>query len=183
MGEAGAESLVVKVSEIQADKVRWHLIGHLQRNKLRRTLPLISWLHSGDSQRLLEAVDQTAAELNLQIPTLLEVNVSGDASKHGFAPQELPQSFEQLLRLRHLQIRGLMAMAGREDDLTAARAEFAQLRQLRDDLQTRFAGAVQLDQLSMGMSGDFEVAIEEGATMVRVGSALFETIATDEAHQ
>jgi uncharacterized pyridoxal phosphate-containing UPF0001 family protein len=107
---------------------------------------------------------------------LLEVNISGDATKHGFAPQQVEAAMLDVAQLEHIRVCGLMAMASREGDLAAARQDFIRLRTLRDALRTKCPTSVSLDQLSMGMSGDFPVAVEEGATMVRVGSALFEGV-------
>lgn len=154
--------------------VRWHLIGHLQRNKIRRTLPCLHLLHSADSQRLIEACGVEAIALGRTLPVLLEVNISGDAAKHGFRPEELPGLIETLGAIRGVDIRGLMAMSGLASDAEQTRREFAAVRDLRDRLQAQCPLGIQLRELSMGMSGDFEIAIEEGATLVRVGSALFE---------
>ncbi len=154
--------------------IHWHLIGHLQRNKVERTLPFVSLIHSGDSLRLLEAVDQAAAKIHRRIPMLIEINVSSDATKHGFKPAEVEPSLPKIAALPSLEIRGLMCMASREGDLTQARREFAELRELRDRLQRATPPNITLQELSMGMSGDFEVSIEEGATIVRIGSALYE---------
>lgn len=152
----------------------WHMIGHLQRNKARRTLPLVGMLHSVDSAALLEIVDRLAAETDRRLPVLLEVNVSGDLTKHGMAPSAVEPLLALLPQYAHLDVRGLMCMAGIEGDQSDARREFASLRELRDRLARHLPSGVSLDDLSMGMSGDYEVAIEEGATIVRVGSALFE---------
>jgi PLP dependent protein len=177
LGESRPQQLWQKAAALERADVAWHLIGHLQRNKVARTLPLVSLVHSGDSLRLLEALDAEAARANRDpLPVLLEVNVSGDSAKHGFRPSELQPLADQLARLPRIEIKGLMAMAGREGDLENARREFAVLRQLRDELRSAWAGRWPLDELSMGMSNDFEVAIEEGATLVRVGSALFEGV-------
>ena len=110
------------------------------------------------------------------LPVLLEVNISGEAAKHGFAPDEIEPFLAKAADYRHVSVRGLMCMAGLEGGLDAARREFAALRELRDRLRPNCPPGVTLDELSMGMSGDFEVAIEEGATIVRVGSALFEGV-------
>jgi len=152
----------------------WHLVGHLQRNKVRRTLPLAAWVHSVDSVRLLDEIETQAASLGCRPRVLLEVNVSGDSTKHGFAAAQLEPLLPRFAELRSVAIRGLMCMAAREGDLDVARRNFADFRGLRDRLRRVAPENVSLDELSMGMSGDFEVAIEEGATMVRVGSALFE---------
>lgn len=177
LGESRPQELWHKAEALAEAAVRWHLVGHLQRNKVARTLPLAVLLHSGDSVRLLESIDVEASRLGRTVPLLLEVNVSGDAAKHGFRPDEVERLAEQLVRLTHVEVRGLMAMAGREGDLAAARRDFAALRCLRDRLQTVWPERLRLAELSMGMSGDFEAAIEEGATIVRVGSALFEGLA------
>ncbi len=157
-----------------ASSIDWHLIGHLQRNKVRRTLPLVSWIHSADSLRLLEEIDAQSATLGCRPKVLLEVNVSGDATKHGLRAEEIEPLLPRLAGLAHIEILGLMCMAAREGDQEVARRNFADLRALRDRLRSAAPPGVRLNELSMGMSGDFEVAIEEGATMVRIGSALFE---------
>ena len=157
--------------------IRWHLIGHLQRNKVARTLPLVSLIHSCDSVRLAAAIDTSgAANRDTPVPVLLEVNISGDPAKHGLAPAEIAAALPPLAALPHIQIRGLMAMAGRPDDPAAARRDFQHLRELRDRLRADCPATIRLDELSMGMSGDYEIAVEEGATIVRVGSALFEGV-------
>jgi hypothetical protein len=160
---------------LRDEPIRWHMIGHLQRNKIRRTLPEVDMIHSGDSPRLLMAVDRIAGELSLRMPMLLEVNISGEADKGGFAPEDV-EGFLAAVELRHVEIRGLMAMASLEGGPDAARRDFRRLRRLRDRLRRSCPAAVDLSELSMGMSGDYEAAIEEGATIVRVGSALFEGV-------
>ncbi len=198
--------------------IRWHLIGPLQTNKVRRTLPAVDRIHSVDRRHLAETIDAEAARLGRPARVLLEVNISGEPSKHGFSPSEVERLFPQLSALAHLRIEGLMGMGSLGGGPEANRAEFAALRQLRDRLRQRFAAAPQnradqsaahvanqsvaheadqfvdprddqcagnelsgessvrgpLAELSMGMSDDFPIAIEEGATIVRVGSALFE---------
>lgn len=178
LGESRPQQLWQKAEQLAGLDIQWHLVGHLQRNKVRRTLPYLAWLHSADSIPLLEALQHHASQLNRSVLTLLEVNISGEPTKHGFAPEELPAVLETLPRYPHVAVRGLMTMARLEGGPEAARADFAALRELRDRLKTQFGDAVCLDELSMGMSGDFEVAIEEGATMVRIGSALFEGVQT-----
>jgi len=180
LGEARPQKLWEKAAALAGREIRWHLIGHLQRNKIRRTLPLVHLFHAGDSLRLLTEVDEEAASLSpAKTQVLLEVNVSGDAAKHGFSPSDLPNLFDDLSKLAHLDIRGLMTMTGLDADAAAERRQFAELRTLRDALRSAWSGRFALDELSMGMSGDFEAAIAEGATMVRVGSALFEGIDTE----
>jgi pyridoxal phosphate enzyme (YggS family) len=149
------------------------LIGHLQRNKIRKVLPHVHLLHAGDSWRLLEAVNAAAGELSRRVDVLLEVNVSGDTSKHGFHPQELTGLVPQLDNLGQVRVRGLMGMSGLESSPAEKQAEFARLRMLLERLQAEFPAARQWRELSMGMSDDFPAAIAEGSTLVRVGSALF----------
>lgn len=174
LGESRPQELWHKAEELADVLIEWHLIGHLQRNKIARTLPLVRLIHSGDSLRLLQAIDAEAERAGLgPVPVLVEVNVSGDAAKHGFRPEELEPLGAKLAELPRLAIGGLMGMAGREGDLDAARRDFANLRSLRDRLRAVWPDGARLDALSMGMSGDFEVAIEEGATIVRIGSLLF----------
>ena len=173
LGESRPQELWQKAAAAELADIRWHLVGHLQRNKVRRTLPLLSLLHSLDSDRLAQAIDGEVADHPEPFPLLLEVNCSGDATKHGVAPEAVRPLYERLLEMRHLNIRGLMTMAARSDQGGLARKNFARLRELRDELRAEFHAAHGLDELSMGMSGDYEDAIREGATIVRIGSALF----------
>jgi pyridoxal phosphate enzyme (YggS family) len=151
--------------------VRWHLVGHLQRNKVRRTLPLTALIHSLDSLRLAAAINEDAAA---PVPVLLEVNVAGEAAKTGLPPEAVAPLLPALAALPRLAVRGLMCMAAWESTPAEARRQFAALRALRERLRADCPPQVVLDELSMGMSGDFEQAIAEGATIVRIGSALFE---------
>lgn len=176
LGESRPQELWHKAAELADLPIRWHLIGHLQRNKVERTLPLVSLIHSVDSVRLLAAIDAAAAAIERTTAVLLEVNISGDRTKHGFAPDEISARIAEAMAYRHVRIRGLMGMALLEGGTERARCDFNALRQLRDRLRELAAPNVSLDELSIGMSDDFEVAIEEGATIVRVGSALFEGI-------
>jgi PLP dependent protein len=153
----------------------WHLIGHLQRNKVRRTLPLIDRLHSVDSLRLASSLSEEAARIGRVLPVLVEVNVTQDTSKTGMPAAELGAFFEQACQLTGIRIDGLMAMSSHLAGGEQARREFARVRQLRDQLQARFASA-SLHHLSMGMSADFREAIAEGATLVRIGSSLWEGV-------
>jgi hypothetical protein len=157
------------------------MIGHLQRRKVRLALQLFGIIHSVDSLRLAQRIERIAAEGEKVVPVLLEVNVSGEASKYGFDMSHSRsekdravffERVEQILALPHLKVRGLMTMAPIVSDPEQARPVFANLRTLRDTLSRRFPGA-DWHELSMGMTDDFEVAIEEGATMVRVGRAIF----------
>ena len=153
---------------------RWHLVGHLQRNKVARTLPLASLIHSVDSPRLLAAINDLAAKLPHPTKVLLEVNISGDESKHGWPAEEVEKVVAHLDEFPNIRVAGLMGMASLIGDLDRARAEFASLRRLRDRLANNCPHGSDLTELSMGMSRDFPAAIAEGATIVRVGSALYE---------
>ena len=167
--------------------IRWHFIGHLQRNKIRRTLPHIWCLHSVDSRRVLEALDAEAARLAEQdghaarLQVLIEVNISRDESKGGFGPEELADLIPQLTEFPHLQVTGLMGMGSLHGGRDVAQQNFEELRALRDRLAARCPSGVSLAELSMGMSSDFDLAIAAGATMVRIGSALFEGVEPDDA--
>ena len=217
LGESRPQQLWEKAAALTDLPIRWHMIGHLQRNKVRRTLPLVAMIHSIDSPKLLAEIDAIwGAEGNDEcrmmndelpsgtvsngihhssfithhspsrpqspipnpspLPVLLEVNISGDAAKHGFTPESIEPFLADLDGYRHVAVRGLMCMASLEGDLDDARRAFAALRQLRDRLRSICPPGITLDDLSMGMSGDYEAAIEEGATIVRVGSALFEGV-------
>lgn len=151
--------------------LEWHFIGHLQKNKVRQALPLFSFFHSIDSTGLAQAIDRIAGETGKAVEGLIEVNVSGEQTKHGFTPDSLRTDFLSLAKLPGLRIRGLMTMAPYSENPEEARPFFRALRALRDELQNSHGLA--LPELSMGMSGDYEPAIEEGATLVRVGSSIF----------
>jgi pyridoxal phosphate enzyme (YggS family) len=176
LAESRPQALCAKASAIDDPAVNWHLIGHLQRNKIRRTLPAMHWIHSVDSLRLLEALEQETAQQQRSLHVLLEVNISGDAEKTGFSTEEALGISRQLGQWSHLTIEGLMAMSAFESDAEGARRDYRRLRNLRDAMRPQCPEGVTLRHLSMGMSRDFEVAIEEGATMVRVGSLLFEGV-------
>jgi len=156
------------------ESVRWHFIGHLQRNKIDLVLPVTSCIHSVDSLRLLRSLADQAGKTGHRPQILLEVNISGEASKGGFSTEEIRAAWHEITAIANLQIQGLMTMAPLSDDPETARPVFRGLREFRDELVQLNGGKLFLPELSMGMSGDFEVAIEEGATMVRVGSRLFE---------
>jgi hypothetical protein len=173
LGESRPQSLWKKAESLALDtEIRWHLIGHLQRNKVRRLLHHRPVIHSIDSQRLLLAVAEESASQDLQTSVLLEVNISGDEAKTGFRPQALAEVL--ISPPEGIRVIGLMAMAGWGTDRDDARRQFEKTRELRDQLQQQ--GDCLLPELSMGMSGDFREAIAAGATMVRIGSRLFEGV-------
>jgi PLP dependent protein len=152
-------------------RLEWHMIGHLQRNKVKHVPALFRMVHSVDSARLLEALDETCEEAGCRMPALLEINVSGEGSKFGLSPEAVPAVLESSRALRRVDVRGFMTIPPFNPDPEAVRPFFRRLRTLRD--QWRAGSGLELPELSMGMSGDFEVAIEEGATLIRVGSILF----------
>lgn len=173
LGESRPQELWAKAEALADLPIEWHLVGHLQRNKIRRTLPVVTLVHSIDSERLLEALSEEATG-ERPVRGLLEVNVSGERAKHGFAPTQLDALIARLDQFSNVQITGLMCMAGLESTPQEAQREFARLRELRESLEPSCPAGHALSELSMGMSGDFELAIREGATIVRIGSALFE---------
>jgi pyridoxal phosphate enzyme (YggS family) len=169
-GENRVQEAKAKIPDLPA-KLRWHLIGHLQTNKIRQALPLFEVIHSVDSVELLDEIQRIAGDLGLFPRVLLEVNVAGESSKFGFLPQRLLSQVEQISRADRVQVEGLMTIPPPAFNAEDSRKYFVQLRQLRDRLvmESRFP----LPHLSMGMSGDYRVAVEEGATYVRVGTAIF----------
>ncbi len=169
-GESRVQEAKAKIPLLPAN-VRWHFIGHLQKNKIRHALPLFEIVHSVDSLELAETIDRAAGKLGLYPRVLLEVNVAGEASKYGFSAESLREALGQLLSLDRVQIEGLMTIAPYSQDPENSRRYFAALRNLRDSIED--SEQIGLPTLSMGMSGDFEVAIEEGATMVRIGTSIF----------
>lgn len=169
-GESRLQEAAPKIALLPS-RLQWHYIGHLQTNKIRKVLSLFQLIHSVDHFELAQEIDRIATEMGLFPRVLLEVNVSGESTKYGFSPNALKSSFEKLLCLPRLQVEGLMTMAPLSRDPEASRPYFARLRQLRDEIAA--SAGITLPTLSMGMSGDFEIAIEEGATIVRVGSAIF----------
>ncbi len=177
-GEARVQSLLEKAELFREEsRIRWHMIGPLQRNKVRRILSVCELIHSVDSLSLLEAIDRIAQEEALSVfpKILLEVNISGETSKQGFDPERLPEILERIEAFRHVRVLGLMGMSGLESGLDQKRREFASLRRLAESLRDRVPENVVLRELSIGMSEDFEIAIEEGATIVRIGSSLYDT--------
>ena len=179
LGESRPQQLWEKAesSELTAiEGIEWRLIGHLQRNKVAKTVAVADSIDSVDSRRLLSAIDREAAAVQKQQRVLLEVNISGEPEKHGFTAADLPGVLQELGQWPHVEVCGLMAMAAREGGAAVARENFAALRELRESLASSAPDGVTLDELSMGMSGDLEQAIQEGSTLVRVGSALWEGI-------
>jgi pyridoxal phosphate enzyme (YggS family) len=169
-GESRVQEARAKIPELPS-AIRWHFVGHLQKNKIRHALPLFEMIHSIDSLALAQEVNRIAQEQGMHPRVLIEANVAGEGSKFGFAPDKLREQMEELLALPRLSVLGLMTIPPLSEEPEPSRKYFVQLRELRDRLQTEFR--VDLAQLSMGMTQDYAVAVEEGATLVRVGTAIF----------
>jgi PLP dependent protein len=169
-GESRVQEARAKIPELPS-VLRWHFVGHLQKNKIRHALPLFELFHSVDSLALAQDMNRIANEEGLHPRVLLEVNVAGEGSKFGFKPETVRAEMESLLALARLSIEGLMCIPPLAEEAEASQAFFVQLRELRDALEKEFD--LKLPQLSMGMTNDFMVAVEESATPVRVGTAIF----------
>ena len=169
-GESRVQEARAKIPLVPG-RARWHFIGHLQRNKIRHALPLFELFHGVDSLEIARDIERIAAEDGALPRVLLEVNVAGEGTKFGFSPERIRSQIEELLALKRLTVEGLMCIPPPQPRAEMARKVFVALRELRDQLQSEFR--ISLPQLSMGMSGDFAVAVEEGATLVRVGTAIF----------
>ena len=169
-GESRVQEARAKIPELSSN-VHWHFVGHLQKNKVRQALPLFEMIHSVDSLALAQDINRIAEEEGLYPRVLLEVNVAGEGSKFGFAPDDLRKQMEVLLALPRLSIEGLMCIPPLAVESEDSRKFFAEVRELRDSLEKEFN--MKLPQLSMGMTQDFPIGIEEGATLVRVGTAIF----------
>ncbi len=169
-GENKVQEILGKAPQLPTN-LQWHLIGHLQSNKVRKVLPVVKAIHSIGSLDLARDVDRIAGELGLFPQVYLEVNLAEESSKHGFGVEQVREGLEALYALKRIEIQGLMCIPPFDPDPALSRPYFVRLRELREELEQR--GGVPLPRLSMGMSHDFEIAIEEGATIVRVGSAIF----------
>ena len=171
-GENHAQELVSKTEEIQ-EPLNWHFIGHLQRNKVKYVVGRACLIHSVSSLRLAEEIQKESAKKQVITPVLIEVNIADEETKSGISGEEAIALVREVAELPNLSVRGLMAIAPPVDDPEDNRIYFRQMRELRDQIRELELPGVAADELSMGMTGDFEVAIEEGATMVRVGTAIF----------
>lgn len=187
LGESRVQVLTQRASQINefhqrqlqrpepdvAGRLRWHMIGHVQRNKLKALLPIVTVIHSIDSLRLAEELDGMLAKTDRKLPVLLQINASEETQKHGVAVGAATHLAEQIDTMKHLQLIGLMSMAPLTDDEKVIRHTFARTREVFEEMKYHKIGGSSLRHLSMGMSHDYEHAILEGATMVRVGTALF----------
>jgi len=172
-GENRVQDALHKHRELAEQPLEWHMIGHLQRNKVRDALRVFSMIHSVDGERLAVEIEKEAVKLGRTVPVLIEANVSGEEAKFGAPPAEVPALAMSIAGMPHMRLEGLMTMAPLVDDPEKTRPVFRALRELLEELRVRGLPGTELRHLSMGMTQDFEIAIEEGATMVRVGTALF----------
>lgn len=171
-GENKVQEILEKYPQLPSD-IRWHMIGHLQKNKVRQVIDKVVMIHSVDTVALAEQIEKEAAKRNLDIDILLEVNVAGEESKFGFAPQEVEAALRTIAQLPHVHVQGLMTIAPFVENSEENRDVFKKLYQLNVDMKSKNIDNVNMAVLSMGMTGDYEVAIEEGAGMIRVGTGIF----------
>lgn len=173
LGENRVQEAKEKVAILGRTNIQWHLIGHLQRNKVKYIFDLFTLIHSVDSLALAQAINQQGMKRNQVMPVLLQVNIAGEATKSGIPPEEAAGLLKDMARLPSIAVRGLMTIPPLEAEPEASRPYFRRLRLLREEIEKMGIEGIALRELSMGMSNDFEVAIEEGATLVRIGSAIF----------
>jgi pyridoxal phosphate enzyme (YggS family) len=174
-GENKVQEIQAKQPEMPAD-TRWHMIGHLQSNKIKYIAPFVYLIHGVDSFKLLKEIDRQGKKINRVIPVLLQIHIAEEESKFGFDHAELEETLSSpdFSELSHVEIRGLMGMATFTEDESQIRKEFRSLKELFEQLKSRtLPSFVRMEELSMGMSGDYKIAQEEGSTMVRIGSAIF----------
>lgn len=173
-GESKIQSITQKFDELPEEIVKnseWHLIGHLQTNKVKKVIGTFKLIHSVDSVKLAEKIAEEAKVLDIKQDILLQVNISQEETKHGFNREDIANSFSEINKLENINIKGLMTMAPFTEDVKIQRECFRNLRELRDNLQGEFK--VRLPELSMGMSNDYKIAVEEGSTLIRVGQKIF----------
>lgn len=171
-GENKPQEIKEKYPQLPQD-IKWHMIGHLQRNKIKYIIDKVCMIHSVDSLRLAEAINEEAAKHGLVMPVLVEVNVAGEDTKYGIRPEETEQFIRQISVLPHIEVNGLMTIAPYTENPEDNRVYFRNLNKLYVDINEKNIDNVNMCNLSMGMTGDYEIAIEEGATMVRVGTGIF----------
>ena len=171
-GENKVQELVDKYEVLPKD-IHWHLIGHLQRNKVKYVVDKACLIHSVDSMRLAETISEEGVKKGVTVPVLIEANVAGEESKFGVTLEETEGLVREIAKLPSIQIKGLMTIAPYVEDPEENRVHFSRLKQLSVDIKNKNIDNVSMDVLSMGMTGDYQVAIEEGATMVRVGTGIF----------
>lgn len=172
-GENRLQEALLKIAALQQTPARWHFIGHLQRRKVKSVIGVFDLVHSVDSVELAEEINRRAAEAGIRQEVLLEVNIGNEPTKTGFRSEDVIGSIRAMSMLPHLRIKGLMTIPPLTSDAEQARPYFSQLRHLAARIADLASPSVTMRELSMGMSNDYEVAIEEGATLVRVGTAIF----------
>ena len=171
-GENKVQEIMDKYPQLPSD-IRWHMIGHLQRNKVKYIVDKVALIHSVDSLRLAETIENEAAKHNVTVPILIEVNVAQEESKFGLKTEEVLSLVESVAALPHINIKGLMTIAPYVEDPEENRGIFRQLKKLSVDINAKNINNVNMSVLSMGMTGDYQVAVQEGSTMVRVGTGIF----------
>ena len=171
-GENKVQEIMDKYPCLPED-IKWHMIGHLQRNKVKYIVDKVAMIHSVDSLRLAEAIEQEAKKQNVKVPVLIEVNVAGEESKFGLKPEEVLPFLETVSNFEHLQVKGLMTIAPYVENPEENRQIFRQLKKISVDIDQKNINNINMSVLSMGMTGDYQVAVQEGATMVRVGTGIF----------
>ena len=172
IGENQLQEARAKYDQIDRP-VKWHFVGHLQRNKVKAALRFFDLIHSVDSLRLLDEINRRSAGLNCQTDVLVQVNTSGELSKYGVQPEQVLSLIESALDYRHVRFKGLMTIGPFAPNVEAVRPSFALLRRLQEQVKSQQFDGVDMAYLSMGMSHDFEVAVEEGANVIRIGAAIF----------
>lgn len=172
-GENKVQEAIKKIDALGAEKFRWHFIGHLQKNKVKNIFGLFELIHSVDSIALAELIHSGSLKLGRVTPILLQVNISGESSKSGLAPERLEETLAAASKFKGVKVEGLMTIPPYNSDPEKSRKHFARLRELRDSIENTGIENISLHELSMGMSNDYMTAIEEGATLVRVGAAIF----------
>ena len=173
-GENKVQEMLEKEPQLPSD-IRWHMIGHLQKNKVRQVIDKTVLIHSVDTVGLAEQIEKEAVKRDLDVSILLEVNVAGEESKFGFAPEEVEEAAREIAKYPHVHIQGLMTIAPFVENSEENRGVFKKLYELYVDMKRKNIDNVTMNVLSMGMTGDYQTAIEEGATMVRVGTGIFGT--------
>jgi pyridoxal phosphate enzyme (YggS family) len=172
-GENRAKELQDKMDAYENEEVQWHMVGNLQTNKIKYMADRVNWIHSIEKTKYLKEIEKRASRINRTINTLVQINISGEDQKSGCTPDKVEKLLDYARPLEHANVRGLMGMASFTDDMDIVRDQFKMLKELFDKHAEKNEGGVQLEQLSMGMTNDLEIAIQEGSTMLRVGRAIF----------
>ncbi len=172
-GENRAKELQDKMDTYENEEIQWHMVGNLQTNKIKYMVERVNWIHSIEKTKYLKEIEKRASRINRTINTLVQINISGEDQKSGCTPDDIKKLLDYARPLEHANVRGLMGMASFTDDMDVVRDQFKMLKELFDKHAEKNEGGVQLQELSMGMTNDMEIAIQEGSTMVRVGRAIF----------